>query len=180
MLCGMLAVFALSGCTSSGIFLLKDHPKTDSNVRVGESFGVNDEDVNKNNVKNEFAKVKQKAGLTNIDTDADRNVFDEIKKNFRLPSLAPKRVNRQVRVFTRNPEYLQRMFNRSKKYIHFIHTEVQARNLPSELALLPFVESAYNPQATSRAKAAGLWQFIPATGLDMTLNKPGGVMREEL
>ena len=164
MLCGLLAVFALSGCTSSSIFLLKDHPGTDSDVRVGQSVGVNDEDVNKNSAKNESATVKQDARLTNIETAADQNVFDEIKKNFRLPSLAQKRVNRQVRVFTRNPEYLKRMFNRSKKYLHFIHTEVQARNLPSELALLPFVESAYNPHATSRAKAAGLWQFIPATG----------------
>ena len=69
-----------------------------------------------------------------------------------------------MKVFTRNPEYLNRMFDRSKRYLHFIYAEIQARNLPSELALLPFVESAYNPQATSRAKAAGLWQFIPATG----------------
>ncbi|MDA9688955.1 LysM peptidoglycan-binding domain-containing protein [Betaproteobacteria bacterium] len=153
----------LSGCTSSSIFLIKDHPGKNPNRKSGELISANDEDTNKMRTE-KSADIKQGIESKNIYTAANRNVFDEIKGNFKLPTLPPKRVNRQVKVFTRNPEYLNRMFDRSKRYLHFVYAEVQARNLPSELALLPFVESAYNPHATSRAKAAGLWQFIPATG----------------
>ena len=161
-LCTLFAIFALSGCTSSSIFLIKDHPTKNPNTKAGKSVGATG-DVDKKETE-KFADIKQGVKSKNIDTAANRNVFDEIKENFRLPSLSPKRVNQQVKVFTRNPEYLNRMFDRSKRYLHFIYSEVKARNLPSELALLPFVESAYNPHATSRANAAGLWQFIPATG----------------
>ena len=158
----LFAIFALSGCSSSSVFLIKGQSSKDPNINTGKSVGAN-RDVDKKEIE-KFADVKQEFKSKDIDTASNRNVFDEIKENFRLPSLSPKRVNRQVKVFTRNPEYLNRMFDRSKRYLHFIYSEIQARNLPSELALLPFVESAYNPHATSRAKAAGLWQFIPATG----------------
>ena len=158
----LFAIFALSGCTSSSIFLIKGQSSEDPNIKAGKSVGAIGE-IDNNEIKNS-ADFKQGVKLKDTDTATNRNVFDEIKENFKLPTLSPKRVNRQVKVFTRNPEYLNRMFDRSKKYLSFIYAEVQARNLPSELALLPFVESAYNPQATSRAKAAGLWQFIPATG----------------
>ena len=151
----LFAIFALSGCTSSSIFLIKDRSYKDPNLKVGKSVGTTG-DVDKNQTE-KFADGKQGFELKDIDTAVNRNVFDEIKANFRLPSLSTKRVNQQVKVFTRNPEYLSRMFDRSKRYIHFIFSEIQARDLPSELALLPFVESAYNPHATSRAMAAGLW-----------------------
>ncbi len=158
----LFTIFVMSGCTSSSIFLIKGHSGKSPNIKAGESVNATG-DINKKEVE-KFADVKQGVKSKDIDSAASQNVFDAIKENFRLPSLSPKRVNRQVKVFTRNPEYLNRMFDRSKRYLHFIYAEIQARNLPSELALLPFVESAYNPHATSRAKAAGLWQFIPATG----------------
>jgi hypothetical protein len=56
------------------------------------------------------------------------------------------------------------MTERSKKYLFHIVEELELRNMPTELALLPFIESAFNPQAVSSAKAAGMWQFMPATG----------------
>ncbi|RZP22091.1 MAG: LysM peptidoglycan-binding domain-containing protein [Burkholderiaceae bacterium] len=163
LLCTLFVIFALSGCTSSSIFLIKDQPGITPNIKAGKSVNANDEDVDKKKTE-KSADIKQEVKSRNIDVAANQNIFDEIKENFRLPSLSSKRVNRQVKVFTRNPQYLNRMFGRSKKYLHFIYSEVKARKLPSELALLPFVESAYNPHATSRANAAGLWQFIPATG----------------
>ncbi|MDA9718890.1 LysM peptidoglycan-binding domain-containing protein [Betaproteobacteria bacterium] len=161
-LCTLIAIVALSGCTSSSIFLIKGQSGKDPNIKARKSNGATG-DISEKETKS-FADIKQGVEAKNIDTVTNRNVFDEIKENFRLPNLPPKRVNRQVKALAKNPEYLNRMFDRSKRYLHFIYTEIQARNLPSELALLPFVESAYNPHATSRAKAAGLWQFIPATG----------------
>ena len=162
-LCTLFAIFALSGCTSSSIFLIKDQSVRSPNSKAGKSVSDNDEDVDKKETE-KLANIKQGVKSGNIDSAASRNVFDEIKENFQLPSLSSKRVNRQVKIFTKNPQYLNRMFDRSKRYLNFIHAEIKARKLPSELALLPFVESAYNPHATSRANAAGLWQFIPATG----------------
>ena len=161
-MCTLLAIFALSGCTSSSIFLIKGQSGKDPNIKAGKSVGATGDIDQKETEK--FVNMNREVKSKNIDTAANRNVFDEIKENFRLPSLPPKRVNRQVKAFIRNPEYLNRMFDRSKRYLNFIHSEIKARKLPSELALLPFVESAYNPHATSRANAAGLWQFIPATG----------------
>ena len=64
----------------------------------------------------------------------------------------------------RAPEYLQRILARSKLYLYHIVEEIEKRGLPTELALLPMVESAFNPMAYSRAHASGLWQFIPGTG----------------
>ena len=160
----LLINIVLSGCASNGIFLMK-----------GKSENSTVENSNRNNAGKKSGldtitdstnrpKVDQERKLGSIPVAENQNIFDEIANNFRLPNLPASRVNRQVKVFTRNPEYLTRMFARSTKYLHFVHKEVQSRNLPSEIALLPFVESAYNPHATSRAKAAGLWQFIPSTG----------------
>ena len=62
------------------------------------------------------------------------------------------------------PESLKRPLARSRRYLFHIMNEVERRGMPTEIALLPLVESAFNPTAVSGAKAAGLWQFMPATG----------------
>ena len=70
----------------------------------------------------------------------------------------------QLAWFEHNPDYLERVFQRGQRYMYHIITEVEARGMPLEFALLPVVESAYEPFAYSRSRAAGLWQFIPDTG----------------
>ena len=82
-----------------------------------------------------------------------------------------KRVINFEKRYKNNIAYLSRIFNRSQKYIHFILGELEKRNMPTELALLPMVESAYYPVAYSRAHAAGLWQFIPSTGKNYGLEQ---------
>src|SRR5690606_35561205 len=62
------------------------------------------------------------------------------------------------------PEYFARMVERSSHYLFHIVEQVERRGMPLEIALLPMIESAYNPPAYSRAHASGLWQFIPSTG----------------
>jgi membrane-bound lytic murein transglycosylase D len=78
------------------------------------------------------------------------------------------RPSRRIRNFekwySQRPEYVERMIERSEKYLFYVVGEVEKRNMPMEIALLPMIESAYNPISTSRKKAAGMWQFIPATG----------------
>jgi membrane-bound lytic murein transglycosylase D len=88
-----------------------------------------------------------------------------------MPDLPASVIAPYIKRFVSRPDYLNRVFERGGPYLHHIVEEIEARNLPMELALLPIVESAFNPQATSRAKAAGLWQFIPSTGRNFDLSQ---------
>ena len=94
----------------------------------------------------------------------ETDLWVRIRKGFAMPDLATPLVAEKEKFYTSKPEYLQRMFVRGNRYLYHIVEEVEKRGLPTELALLPFVESAMNPVALSSAKAAGLWQFMPATG----------------
>ncbi|WP_197473230.1 MULTISPECIES: LysM peptidoglycan-binding domain-containing protein [unclassified Oleiphilus] len=93
------------------------------------------------------------------------DLLDDIRKHFTLDlTLDNKRIQSQLRWYVNNPNYLDRTFKRSSRYLHHVVQEVKKRKLPMELALLPFVESAYDPFAYSHGRASGLWQFIPGTG----------------
>lgn len=99
------------------------------------------------------------------------SVWDRIRAGFAIPNLDSAAVDRWTERYSKDPAYLLRMANRASQYLYNIVEEVEARNMPMELALLPFVESAFQPEALSRAKAAGLWQFMPATGKDYELEQ---------
>jgi membrane-bound lytic murein transglycosylase D len=104
-------------------------------------------------------------GLTTIDrTVPPDDLWQRVRRGFAMPDLDNKLVNAQLAYYVARPDYLQRMFDRSRLYLYHIVEELEKRNLPTELALLPMVESAFNPMAYSRAHASGLWQFIPGTG----------------
>lgn len=92
------------------------------------------------------------------------DLFDRIRAGYQLEDVESTAVNRQYAFFSRNPDYLERVFGRASLYLHHIVTEIEARGMPMELALLPVVESAFEPYAYSVARASGLWQFIPPTG----------------
>ncbi len=99
-----------------------------------------------------------------------KDIWERIRKGFDMPNLDndPK-VDYWTNYYASRPKSIQTMAQRSSRYIYYITKELEKRNLPSELALLPFVESAYNATALSRSKAAGLWQFIPSTGTHYNL-----------
>jgi membrane-bound lytic murein transglycosylase D len=92
------------------------------------------------------------------------DVLDRIRNNLSLPQVHNARVQREIEWLQRNPDYVERVFGRAQRYLHHVTNEVEARSLPGDLALLPVVESAFNPFAYSRAHASGLWQFIAPTG----------------
>lgn len=92
------------------------------------------------------------------------DLWDRIRRGYAMPDLDNELVHDREQWYTTRPDYIYRMTERSKKYLFHIVEELEMRNMPTELALLPFVESAFNPQAVSGAKAAGMWQFMPATG----------------
>jgi membrane-bound lytic murein transglycosylase D len=87
-----------------------------------------------------------------------------MRSGFKLDEVGQKAVAQQLRWYAARPDYLERAFGRAELYLYHIVGELEARGMPLELALLPVVESAYEPYAYSRARASGMWQFIPGTG----------------
>jgi membrane-bound lytic murein transglycosylase D len=102
------------------------------------------------------------SSVAQLEPPAD--LWDRIRRGFAMPDLDTDLVRNQEQWYTSRPDYIQRMTERSRKYLFHIVEELERRNMPTELALLPFIESAFNPQAVSSARAAGMWQFMPATG----------------
>jgi membrane-bound lytic murein transglycosylase D len=92
------------------------------------------------------------------------DLWVRIRAGFAIDDLTGALVKQKTKQYAARPEYLQRILERSKLYLYHIVQEIERRGLPMELALLPMVESAFNPMAYSRAHASGIWQFIPGTG----------------
>ena len=92
------------------------------------------------------------------------NIWDRIRAGYRLPNLDGVLVQRQEQWYSANPDYVARMVERGSLFLYYVVEEVERRKMPTEIALLPMIESAYNPQAYSRSHASGMWQFIPSTG----------------
>ena len=104
-------------------------------------------------------------GVHTVDrTAAPEDLWERLRNGFAMPDLDNPVVREKMAYYAARPDYLQRIFDRSRIYLFHIVEELEKRNLPTELALLPMVESAFNPMAYSRAHASGLWQFIPGTG----------------
>ncbi len=99
------------------------------------------------------------------------DLWERIRRGYAMPDLDNPLVHDRERWYSHRPDYILRMTERSRKYIFHIIEELELRGMPTELALLPFVESAFNPQAVSSAKAAGMWQFMPATGKTFELKQ---------
>ena len=103
--------------------------------------------------------------------DLPNDLWERIRKGYQMPDLDTQLVNDRTQWYAAKPDYLSRMTERSNKYLYHIVEELEARKMPTELALLPFIESAFNPQAVSSARASGMWQFMPATGKSFDLKQ---------
>jgi membrane-bound lytic murein transglycosylase D len=102
---------------------------------------------------------------------APADIWDRIRRGFALNDLQNPLVNDREQWYASRPDYIFRMTDRSRKYLFHIVEEIERRDMPMELALLPFIESAFNPRAVSSARAAGMWQFMPATGQSFDLKQ---------
>jgi len=99
------------------------------------------------------------------------DLWERLRRGFAMPDLDTPLVRTGEQWYSTRPDYVQRMTERGSRYLFHIVEEVQRRGMPTELALLPFIESAFNPQAVSSAKASGMWQFMPATGKHFELRQ---------
>lgn len=105
------------------------------------------------------------------DSSARADLWQRVRSGFAMPDLDNALVGKAEQWYSSRPDYVQRMTERGSRYLYHIVVEVEKRGMPTELALLPFIESAFNPQALSSAKASGIWQFMPATGRDFDLKQ---------
>jgi membrane-bound lytic murein transglycosylase D len=104
--------------------------------------------------------------------DAERiDLWERVRNGFAMPDLDNELVRKWEAWYAADPAYVQRMTERGGRYLFHILEDVQRRGMPTELALLPFIESAFNPQAMSRTRASGMWQFMPGTGKDFELRQ---------
>ena len=110
----------------------------------------------------------------NVDPDDGASRTDlwvRVRRGFAIPDLDNDLVRKWEQWYGSRPDYVQRMTERGGRYLFYVMEELERRNMPSDLALLPFIESAFNPQAMSVAAASGMWQFMPATGRDFELKQ---------
>jgi membrane-bound lytic murein transglycosylase D len=159
-----LLVLMLAACASQG-------PTTSSNTTApnpATQQAVADALRNTASAK-ETINVDQ--GSVDQLTSPDADLWARIRRGFQMPDLQSDLVDMQVNWYAQRPDYVARMTERSQKYLYHIVEELEQRHMPTELALLPFIESAYNPQALSVAKAAGMWQFVPDTGRTYNLKQ---------
>jgi membrane-bound lytic murein transglycosylase D len=107
---------------------------------------------------------KDAAPESDLDNDTQSDLWARIKAGYELSDVKSPLTSTHEEWYSSRPDYVKRMVERSQRYMFHIVEEVQKRGMPTEIALLPMIESAFNPQAYSRSKASGIWQFMPATG----------------
>lgn len=122
-------------------------------------------DSNETALKISYSIAALPPDQTESQTESERDLWARIRSGFKLPDSDPRLTRVHEQGFARNSAaYIQRAAQRSRPYLFYIVEEVERRGMPMEIALLPMIESAFNPQAQSPMKASGIWQFIPSTG----------------
>lgn len=99
------------------------------------------------------------------------DIWVRVRSGYAMPDLKSDLVKEKEQWYLSRPNYFKNTGERANLYLYYILEEIEKRKMPAELALLPFVESAFNPQAVSSAQAAGMWQFIPSTGRNFSLQQ---------
>jgi membrane-bound lytic murein transglycosylase D len=161
---------ALLACLSSALFLSGcAQLQTQARVPAGPLVPVLAET---DGTLPEPLLVATASTLTETQTDAvpalapadPEDLWGRLRDGFALPHTSNARIEPQLNWYRNNPRYLDRVFDRADPYLYYILEQLEARDMPNEIALLPVVESAFDPFAYSHGRAAGLWQFIPGTG----------------
>ncbi len=119
----------------------------------------------------DYGYVRPATDVRVIGQGSGGDLWARVRAGMRLDLKANPRIDGKVQTFRRDPLYLAKLSQRARPYLHVIVGEIERRGFPAELALLPHVESRYNPGATSPKAAAGIWQFMPYTGREMGLHQ---------
>ncbi|MDD4928144.1 MAG: transglycosylase SLT domain-containing protein [Gallionella sp.] len=109
--------------------------------------------------------------LLSVDELGMDNLWPRLRAGFTLQALDNPLISKHEKWYADRPEYITRMMTRANRYLYYITVEVERRGMPSEIALLPMIESAFNPSANSTSNASGIWQFMPMTGRNFGLQQ---------
>lgn len=149
------ALLLVTGCS---------HQTTAQGEFSDDFFADNYHEQNPDNAQGETETIDPFA-INLDDYPQPENIWDRVRNGFALQDEADNpRLLAELNWYTRHQTYLDRVVERAEPFLYFILEEAEKNNLPTELALLPIVESAFQPFAYSHGRAAGIWQFIPSTG----------------
>lgn len=150
----LITIILVSGCATTSTAPLSGAPSTDSHH-------VRDRQLSTTHLVSPHPEPPPPEIF--FPAAAPTNVWQRIRDGFAFPELTGPYVEAQKKWYTRHPGYIERVAERARPFLYYIVEEIEKRQIPTEIALLPVVESAFKPTAYSRAHAAGLWQFIPGT-----------------
>jgi membrane-bound lytic murein transglycosylase D len=163
---GLATVLLLSACASAPTF--KPEPPPESTTPPATAASVSANAPTALTTPAPVGAAEERSGTlrprSQLVLTPAPDVWERIRRGFAMPDLDNDLVRNREQWYASRPDYMLRMTERSRPYLFHVVEELERRNMPTELALLPFIESAFNPQAVSSAKAAGMWQFMPATG----------------
>ncbi len=119
----------------------------------------------------EISSAPAKKNPTDAPLDESADLWARIRAGFTMRDIDSSLVRSNIDWYANRPDYVRRMIDRSQLYLFHVVEEVEKRGMPTEIALLPMIESAFNPKAYSRSHASGIWQFIPSTGKNFGLEQ---------
>jgi len=156
----ILLCLITAGCTSTS-----KEPVNLADLATNTAEAENSDEQNQN------ARNRLKFNKSKSTTSQHNTVWDRLLSLYSLPEMDNARINEEIEWYLDHPATLAIIQQRAEPYLHHILDEVEAKNIPGELALLPVVESAFVPDAYSKADASGLWQFVPSTGEEYGLEQ---------
>jgi len=159
----ILGIAMLSGCASS-----PDHSADNYNAYQPYSVSAREYGYVRPAVDIHVAGENTRLGYRGRNSN---DLWDRVRYGPRLGISEHPRVDSALRSLQRNPGYLNDLATRARPYLHVIVAELERAHMPTELALLPEVESRYNPRAVSPKSASGMWQFMPYTGQEVGLRQ---------
>jgi membrane-bound lytic murein transglycosylase D len=158
-------LFFTSACTekaSTHSFIHEDPPTVDplssENSFITPILNVKNSPVEEESLEVESLK-RESLGIQY------NTIWERLFSLYALPEIENDRIEKELQKYLKRPKYMAKIQQRAEPYLYFIIDEIESKQIPGELALLPAVESAFRPDAISKSRASGLWQFMPATGL---------------
>lgn len=160
----LLALFLVSGCAHQAPRSPEPAPAVPTPVAETPALVPDDTSVVPADAPPAAATSVIVPGPTPLTAAVTPDLLQHIRSGFQLVDVDQAMIDRELNWYANHPDYLERVWGRAELYLYYIVQQLDARGMPRELALLPVIESAFEPYAYSRARASGLWQFIEGTG----------------
>ena len=149
------SAFSFTNVNGDPIIVLEDEFPNNTSEEISNSTFIDEENITTTSQQQEVEETVE-------------SLWPKLNAGYQMNTTPSKKGLKRLKKYEdwykKRPDYINRMMVRSNKYLYYVYMEVKKRNLPMEIALLPMIESAYNPLAKSKASAVGMWQFIPSTG----------------